>query len=94
MTIQKLFLITVTITAVILMIAMIGCTQVIIEDVQVDDRLGKRFKINTFLMTSGLETLYYDPNQFDVGKYKGIPADIEFEYNPITHIGRVKTSAE
>lgn len=63
-----------------------GCTQVIIEP--------DRFKVNTFLMTSGLETLYYDPNGFfEVGKYKGVPSNIELVYDPLTGEIKVVTKA-
>ena len=62
----------------------IGCTQV--------DLTPERLKINTFLMTSGLESLIYDPNGvFSVGKYEGIPAEIQLEYNPLTNTYKATT---
>ena len=53
-----------------------GCTQLIVEP--------DRFQVNTFLMTSGLDTLYFDPNDgfLEVGKYNGVPANIMLKFNP------------
>ena len=68
----------------ILLLSIMGCTQV--------DLTPDRLKINTFLMTSGLESLTYDPNGvFSVGKYQGIPAEIELEYNPLTNTYKATT---
>jgi hypothetical protein len=66
----------------------VGCTQTIVQKPD-----GTRLKINTLLMTSGLESLYYDPNGFfEVGKYKGIPSDVELEYDPLTNSFKAKAS--
>jgi hypothetical protein len=66
---------------------MAGCTQTIIQRPD-----GSILKINTLLMTSGLESLYYDPDgHFEVGKYKGVPSDVKFKYNPITGMMEVVT---
>jgi hypothetical protein len=64
----------------------VGCTQIIIEP----DRL----QINTFLTTSGLKGLYYDPNDFfEVRDYEGVPADIKLRYNPVTGTVEVITDS-
>ncbi len=63
-----------------------GCTQVIIEK----DRL----QINTFLMTTGFGSFYYDPNGIsEVDKYMAIPSDVELSYDPLTKTVKFKTKA-
>ncbi len=62
-----------------------GCVQIIVEP--------DRFQINTFLTSSGFESLYYDPNMFEVGKYQGIPSDAEIVIDPLTKTVRVNTKA-
>ena len=63
------------ICAILVYLLFPGCTQLIVEP--------DRFQVNTFLMTSGLDTLYFDPNGFlEVGKYSGIPANIKLKFNP------------
>ena len=66
-----------------------GCTQVILTK----DRL----KINTFLKSAEFDTAYYDrdPNGFfEINKYKGIPSDIELEYDPLTNSFKIKTKGK
>jgi hypothetical protein len=71
----------ITIALICVMMLIPGCTQTIIDQTE----YGARLKINTFLMTSGLESLYYDPDGiFEVGKYKGIPVDLRLKLNPLT----------
>ena len=78
-----------TLTCILLLsisgcLAVSGCTQV--------DLTPDRLKINTFLMTSGLESLTYDPNGvFSVGKYQGIPSEITLKYNPLTNTYQMTT---
>ena len=63
-----------------------GCTQVIVEP----DRL----QINAFLMSTGFDNLYYDPNVlFEVNKYDSIPSDIELVFDPVTRTIKAKTKA-
>jgi len=63
-----------------------GCTQVILEK----DKL----KINTLFMTSGIDTLYYDPNGiFEVNKYISIPSDMELYFDPLTKKIVLRTKA-
>jgi len=54
-----------------------GCKQVIVEP--------GRMQINTFLMNSELDGLYFDPNDgfFEASEYSGVPANIWFEFDPI-----------
>lgn len=62
-----------------------GCTQVILEP----DRL----QINAFLMSTGFENLYHEPNSiFEVNRYKTVPSDIELVYDPLT--GRIKAKTK
>ena len=60
-----------------------GCTQIILEK----DRL----KINTFLKSTEFDTAYFDPNGFfEVHKYRGIPSNIELEYDPVEKAFKIK----
>ncbi len=64
----------------------VGCTQVIVEP--------DRMQINAFLMSTGFETLYHEPNAiFEVNKYRTIPSDVELVFDPITRTVKVKTKA-
>ena len=64
-----------------------GCVQIIVEK----DRL----QINTFLKTVSFDEVVYDPNgTSEVKKYKGIPADIELEFNQLTGTWIIKTKAQ
>ena len=65
----------------ILLLLLTGCTQTIIEKSD-----GTRLKINTVLMTSGLESLYFDDEFFEVGGYHGITDKLEIRYNPFTGV--------
>lgn len=70
------------------LLALQGCKQVIVEDTE----HGQRCKINTFLMSSEFDNFYYDPNGiFEVGRYKGIPAEVELEYDPLTRSFKIVT---
>ena len=67
----------VAVSTFLCLLAVNGCTQVIIEP----DRL----KVNTFLKSTEFDTAYYDPDGiFEVSKYKGIPSDVEIVYDPLT----------
>ena len=70
-----------------LAVLLTGCTQVILTK----DRL----KINTFLKETEFDSAYFDPNGFfQVDKYKGIPSDIELEYDPLTNSFKIKTKGK
>ena len=81
---MKLTLICILLLSISGCLALSGCTQVIIGP--------DRFQINTCLMTSGLESLYFDPNGiFEVGKYTGIPAEVTLKFNPLTNTYQMTT---
>ena len=82
----EIFITLLCIVAIISILMCQGCVQIIVEK--------DRFKINTFLTSSGFESLHYDPNGFDVGKYQGIPADAEFVFDPLTKTFRVKVKTK
>jgi hypothetical protein len=61
--------------------------------VQLIDRRqdGSELKINSIFSSTSFDGLYRDPDGFlEVGKYKGIPSDIEIQYNPYTGV-KLKT---
>ena len=91
----ELYIALLLVIGIIVCVCCNGCTQVIIEKEYNATDFKQRLKINSFLMTSGLESLYYDPNNgfFEVGKYKGVPADVELEYDPLTHSFKVVTDS-
>jgi hypothetical protein len=82
----EIILITLMALAVMTVMSCGGCTQIILEK----DRL----KINTFFKTTEFDTAYFDPEGFfQVEKYKGVPSNIEFEYDPLTKSFKIKAKA-
>jgi hypothetical protein len=70
-----------------LTVGFVGCVQLI--DRRPD---GSELKINSLFNSTSFDGLYRDPNGFlEIGKYKGIPSDIEIQYNPYTGV-RLKTT--
>ena len=64
-----------------LILLLSGCGQLIDERPD-----GSRLKINTFFMSTGFNGLYHDAEFTEVNGYRGIPADMEFKYNPYTGV--------
>ena len=63
-----------------------GCAQIIIDK----DKL----KVNTLFKTVSFDKVIYDPNGVsEVEIYKGIPADIELVYDPLTGTWKIKTNS-
>jgi len=74
-------LITGTIVGIVitmLIIALSGCTQVIVEVPE------KTVKINTLLKSIDFDSLVYEPNSLKIGRYQSIPSDVEIVFDPIT----------
>jgi len=75
-------LITGTIVGIVitmLIIALSGCTQVIIE------MPDKSVKINTLLNSVDFDSLVYEPNSLQTGRYQSIPSDVEIVFDPLTN---------
>jgi hypothetical protein len=54
---------------------------------------GSILKVNSLFNSTSFDGLYRDPNGFlEVGKYKGVPSDVELEYDPLTNSFKAKAS--
>jgi hypothetical protein len=64
-----------------------GCVQLIDERPD-----GSKLKINSLFNTAGFDGLYREPDGFlEINTYKGIPSNLEIQYNPYTGV-KLKTT--
>lgn len=89
-------------TALLLLIALLigGCGQLEVKNTPVafegtdEVYMESSLKINTIFMSKVLNSFHYFPaKELSGGGYKGIPADIQLEFDPLTRSFKIKTDS-